>query len=101
MARRRVARPESSKGVGEPTPFEDSGRATRRGQMINKDPIVMPTDTLEPVDLTRETDPLARLCRAVPCHKFDSGPMPLVDREWLVTNGLGGYASGTLCGVGT
>ncbi|HEY5090097.1 MAG TPA: glycogen debranching enzyme N-terminal domain-containing protein, partial [Polyangia bacterium] len=23
----------------------------------------------------------------------------LVDREWLVTNGLGGYASGTLAGV--
>ena len=22
-------------------------------------------------------------------------------REWLVTNGLGGYASGTLCGVPT
>lgn len=25
----------------------------------------------------------------------------LLDREWLVTNGLGGYASGTLAGVGT
>jgi len=24
-----------------------------------------------------------------------------LDREWLVTNGLGGYASGTLCGVAT
>ncbi len=24
-----------------------------------------------------------------------------LDREWLVTNGLGGYASGTLCGVTT
>ena len=26
---------------------------------------------------------------------------PLLDREWLVTNGLGGYASGTLAGVAT
>ena len=25
----------------------------------------------------------------------------LLEREWLVTNGLGGYASGTLCGVAT
>ena len=26
---------------------------------------------------------------------------PLVEREWLVTNGLGGYASGTIAGVCT
>jgi hypothetical protein len=26
---------------------------------------------------------------------------PLVTREWLVTNGLGGYASGTIAGVAT
>src|SRR6476469_9005781 len=25
----------------------------------------------------------------------------LLTREWLITNGLGGYASGTLLGVGT
>src|SRR6202042_2903073 len=30
-------------------------------------------------------------------HKLDT----LVDREWIVTNGLGGYASGTLLGVCT
>ena len=29
----------------------------------------------------------------------DSAPEELVEREWLVTNGLGGYASGTLAGV--
>lgn len=28
-----------------------------------------------------------------------SGLDPLLDREWLVTNGLGGYASGTIAGV--
>lgn len=26
---------------------------------------------------------------------------PILDREWLVTNGLGGYASGTVAGAGT
>src|SRR5690349_7076879 len=26
---------------------------------------------------------------------------PLLTREWLVTNGLGGYASGTIAGVAT
>ena len=26
-------------------------------------------------------------------------PEPLVTREWLVTNGLGGYASGTISGL--
>src|SRR5450755_2842436 len=26
---------------------------------------------------------------------------PLVEREWLVTNGLGGYATGTIAGVCT
>jgi predicted glycogen debranching enzyme len=29
----------------------------------------------------------------------ESGPDALVSREWLVTNGLGGYASGTVAGV--
>src|SRR6187200_3299184 len=29
----------------------------------------------------------------------DSGPDAAVSREWLVTNGLGGYASGTVVGV--
>jgi predicted glycogen debranching enzyme len=30
-----------------------------------------------------------------------SGVEPLLTREWLVTNGLGGYASGTVAGVAT
>jgi hypothetical protein len=28
-------------------------------------------------------------------------PLSRLTREWLVTNGLGGYASGTICGVPT
>ncbi|MGE5757002.1 MAG: amylo-alpha-1,6-glucosidase [Planctomycetaceae bacterium] len=28
-------------------------------------------------------------------------PEPILGREWLVTNGLGGYASGTICGLAT
>ena len=31
----------------------------------------------------------------------DDGAQALVDAEWLVTNGLGGYASGTVAGVNT
>src|SRR5947208_17107449 len=30
-----------------------------------------------------------------------AGRGTLLSREWLVTNGLGGYASGTACGVAT
>jgi predicted glycogen debranching enzyme len=37
--------------------------------------------------------------RVIPIAGGD--PAPLLDREWLVTNGLGGYASGTLAGVAT
>jgi len=31
----------------------------------------------------------------------NTDPQSLLDREWLVTNGLGGYASGTILGIGT
>ncbi len=31
----------------------------------------------------------------------DRSPEELLAREWLVTNGLGGYASGTVCGIPT
>src|SRR3954467_6727796 len=30
-----------------------------------------------------------------------AAPEPLLTREWLVTNGLGGYAAGTIAGVCT
>ncbi|MCY3896708.1 MAG: glycogen debranching enzyme N-terminal domain-containing protein [Chloroflexi bacterium] len=32
---------------------------------------------------------------------FTGAPQSLLDREWLVTNGLGGFASGTLAGTAT
>jgi len=32
---------------------------------------------------------------------LETQPASLLTREWLVTNGLGGYASGTLAGVPT
>ncbi len=36
-------------------------------------------------------------------HRHQEGDVddPLLTREWLVTNGLGGYASGTVCGIAT
>jgi predicted glycogen debranching enzyme len=44
---------------------------------------------------------MTKLFRELP---LDAGDMPgttnlLLEREWLVTNGLGGYASGTVCGA--
>lgn len=37
-----------------------------------------------------------------PCRHIDADdPQELVEREWLVTNGLGGYSSGTISGVAT
>jgi len=38
------------------------------------------------------------LIRRMPWKRADD-PEPLVHREWLLTNGLGGYASGTVAGV--
>ena len=44
------------------------------------------------------TEPLRR----IPWPVIDpADPEALVTREWLVTNGLGGYASGTVSGVMT
>src|SRR5438105_13830124 len=41
------------------------------------------------------TEPIRR----IPWPVADPSPDALVTREWLVTNGLGGYASGTVAGV--
>ncbi len=42
------------------------------------------------------------LVRTMPWEGARAGrPEPLLDREWLVTNGLGGYASGTVSGAAT
>jgi predicted glycogen debranching enzyme len=45
-----------------------------------------------------ETTPLGKLVRRIDTH---SSAAALLDREWLVTNGLGGYASSTIGGVTT
>jgi len=39
------------------------------------------------------------LVRAIKWEPTDEGRRVLVEKEWLVTNGLGGYASGTLSGA--
>jgi predicted glycogen debranching enzyme len=45
---------------------------------------------------------LDRVTRPLPLQRGeDAGAKALVDAEWLVTNGLGGYASGTVAGVNT
>src|SRR5262245_13486066 len=46
------------------------------------------------------TTPATR--RAIDCRRFaENAPEELISREWLVTNGLGGYSNGTLAGVPT
>ena len=37
----------------------------------------------------------------LPAQVFTGSPDPLLEREWLVTNGLGAFASATLAGAGT
>ncbi|MBX6313710.1 MAG: glycogen debranching enzyme N-terminal domain-containing protein, partial [Isosphaeraceae bacterium] len=45
---------------------------------------------------------MAELVRTMPWSRpAISALQPLLTREWLVTNGLGGYASGTVAGVAT
>jgi predicted glycogen debranching enzyme len=41
------------------------------------------------------------LVRTMPWQDAADHPEPLLEREWLVTNGLGGYASGTISGAAT
>src|SRR5215468_4913583 len=41
------------------------------------------------------------LTRHMPWARSESEREALLTREWLVTNGLGGYASGTIAGVST
>ena len=39
------------------------------------------------------------LVRTIPWGRAEEGRRTLAEKEWLVTNGLGGYASGTLSGA--
>lgn len=53
---------------------------------------------------TLMSDPQGRTRGAseeVICHVDNSDLASLMEREWLVTNGLGGYASGTVAGAAT
>src|SRR5690349_23534768 len=44
---------------------------------------------------------MKELIRHMPWARSNSEREALLTREWLVTNGLGGYASGTVSGVAT
>ena len=44
----------------------------------------------------------SKLMRQIPCSEAHTAdPEVLLAREWLVTNGLGGYAAGTVFGIPT
>src|SRR5215467_11416592 len=56
----------------------------------------------EGLDRPPEPDHVAELTRRVPVRRIRGGDInTLLDREWLVANGLGGYASGTVSGAAT
>ncbi|HZQ59891.1 MAG TPA: amylo-alpha-1,6-glucosidase, partial [Casimicrobiaceae bacterium] len=44
---------------------------------------------------------LDQLVRPLPWNPASGEPSMVIQREWIVTNGLGGYASGTVCGLNT
>src|SRR5919197_4441837 len=44
---------------------------------------------------------MTEVIRRLPWDGSSGAMEPLVSREWLLTNGLGGYASGTLSGIMT
>ncbi|MEN6450998.1 MAG: amylo-alpha-1,6-glucosidase [Thermoguttaceae bacterium] len=44
---------------------------------------------------------MKEVVRRIPVEQGSSSRSSLLSREWLVTNGLGGYASGTLPGIAT
>jgi predicted glycogen debranching enzyme len=52
-------------------------------------------------EIPEERDPLNALHRSISWGQPTADAVPLLDREWLVTNGRGGYASGTICGAAT
>ncbi|HEV2840773.1 MAG TPA: amylo-alpha-1,6-glucosidase [Chthoniobacterales bacterium] len=45
------------------------------------------------------TNPSLAVTRSMPWDAAQTSREILLNREWLVTNGLGGYASGTVCGA--
>src|SRR3954465_9349933 len=56
----------------------------------------------EVLDRPAAADRVADLTRQVPVRRVRGGDLnTLLDREWLVTNGLGGYACGTVSGAAT
>ena len=53
------------------------------------------------VDATAVAGAGTGLVRAIRWDPTDEGRRVLAEKEWLVTNGLGGYASGTVAGSQT
>src|SRR5205085_7694070 len=71
--------------------------ATKR----NPSPILMPTAASAP-DLVANAEGNWDRNLESPVRQIRGGDLTtLLEREWLVTNGLGGYASGTVSGAAT
>ena len=88
------ARTRVTAGEGPPPP----SRPPRTGGSRATRPSSCPPRTLEPTH-GDPADPNLTVSGSRPARSQDGRGRP--DREWIVTNGLGGYASGTVCGVPT
>jgi predicted glycogen debranching enzyme len=77
--------------------------ASAKGRGVPKTPAAKPGAHLESSGLTRRRRPQGSRARSLPrlaldariCTDFSQS----IDREWLVTNGLGGFAAGTVSGA--
>ena len=98
----------AGRGAGVGTAAADRQAGTGPGERGRQPPILQqsPTDANQGADAPRspivKDPPMDNLNRRMDWPEPDPGNTePLLTREWLVTNGLGGYASGTVAGVAT
>src|SRR5204862_2744783 len=95
--RRRIA---DSERVGAPAGAARRARRCLSGRLQNASPAGETAHLNMTVCMHHPS--ITRIVRRVPWSADASrSPEPLLAREWIVTNGLGGYASGTIAGVAT
>ena len=87
-----------SLAIGAHVPFDRIGRATRDALGVTASSLRMASATLMAKVDSLQTA-ASDVVRRVPVAEWSVSE--LIRREWLVTNGLGGYASGTLAGPPT
>src|SRR5262249_13930281 len=81
---------------------EDSFPASDRPACTARSEPRIPVCPMARPDTPRPADPTGTPTEGVPVRRLRGGDIATwLDREWLVTNGLGGYACGTIAGAAT